>query len=192
MPRSRDSNAATGDAVEEASASNPGGGAKTVSRCDIQHVCSGGVPASSRPVSCDRQLRAAELADLGALDAAAELERQQLHPVADAQHRDPELEQLGLQRRRAVGVDRRRAARQDHALGRGGARPPRHRRGGAAARRTRRTRARGARSAGSTGRRSRGRRPRRRPGGHLRARFLDGGPRAQTPREPPDPQPRKN
>ena len=32
-----------------ASALNPGGGANTVSRCDIQQVCSLGVPASSRP-----------------------------------------------------------------------------------------------------------------------------------------------
>ena len=57
-PRSVDSNAATGDAVDDASAVNPGGGENTVSRCDIQQVCSGGVPASSRPVSdtvsCER------------------------------------------------------------------------------------------------------------------------------------------
>ena len=30
---------------------NPGGAANTVSRCDIQHDCSAGVPASSRPGS---------------------------------------------------------------------------------------------------------------------------------------------
>ena len=30
---------------------NPGGASKTVSRCDIQHDCSAGVPASSRPGS---------------------------------------------------------------------------------------------------------------------------------------------
>ena len=60
MPRSTDSKAATGEAVEEASAVNPGGGEKTVSRWDIQHVCSGGVCASSRPgaetVSEEREL----------------------------------------------------------------------------------------------------------------------------------------
>ena len=49
MSRSTDSKAATGDAVDDASAVNPGGGANTVSRCDIQQVCSAGVPASSRP-----------------------------------------------------------------------------------------------------------------------------------------------
>ena len=69
MPRSVDSKAATGDAVDDASAVKPGGGSKTVSRCDIQHVCSAGRPASSRPLLAHRQLRAAELADLGALDA---------------------------------------------------------------------------------------------------------------------------
>ena len=51
MPRSVDSNAATGEAVDDASAVNPGGGANTVSRCDIQQLCSRGVPASSRPGS---------------------------------------------------------------------------------------------------------------------------------------------
>ena len=51
MPRSRSSTAATGDSVEDASAVNPGGASKTVSRCDIQHDCSAGVPASSRPGS---------------------------------------------------------------------------------------------------------------------------------------------
>ena len=51
MPRSTDSSAATGDSLDEASAVKPGGGAKTVSRCDIQQVCSRGRPASSRPGS---------------------------------------------------------------------------------------------------------------------------------------------
>ena len=46
-----DSKAATGDSVDEASAVKPGGGAKTVSRCDIQQLCSAGSPASSRPCS---------------------------------------------------------------------------------------------------------------------------------------------
>ena len=100
---------------------------------------------SSRPVLVDGELGAAELADLGALDPAAELEREQLHAVADAQHRDAELEQLGIELRRAVGVHRRRAAGEDQALGLAPRGPPRRRRGAAAARRTRRTRARGAR-----------------------------------------------
>ena len=45
------STAATGEAVEEASAVNPGGAWNTVSRCDIQQDCSSGVPTSSRPCS---------------------------------------------------------------------------------------------------------------------------------------------
>ena len=63
------STAATGDSVDDASAVNPGGASKTVSRCDIQHDCSAGVPASSRPGSATVSARAPELADLGALDA---------------------------------------------------------------------------------------------------------------------------
>ena len=64
----------------------------------------------------DGELGAAELADLGALDAPAELGRQQLHAVADAQHRDPELEQLRVESRSPVGVDRRRPAGEDQPL----------------------------------------------------------------------------
>ena len=51
MPRCTDSSAATGEPVEEASAVKPGGGANTVSRCDIQHVWSAGRPANRRPGS---------------------------------------------------------------------------------------------------------------------------------------------
>ena len=65
----------------------------------------------------DRELGAAELADLRALDLAAQLERDELHAVTDAQHRDVELEQLGIQARRAVGVHRRGPAGEDEALG---------------------------------------------------------------------------
>ncbi len=115
MPRSVDSNAATGEAVEEASAVKPGGGANTVSRWDIQQVCSRGVPASSRPVLADRQLGAAELAHLGALDPAAELARQQLHPVTDAEHRDARAraarDRAAARRRRRPTRDRRRGSR---------------------------------------------------------------------------------
>jgi hypothetical protein len=80
-----------------------------VSRWDIQH---GQQPAGLG----HREVRAAELALLGALDAAAEPEGQELHAVADAQHGDPELEQLAVERRGARRVDRRRAAAEDQAL----------------------------------------------------------------------------
>ncbi len=111
--RSVSSNAATGDSDEDASATAPAGGSKTVSRWLIQHVCSDGSPASSRPVLGDRERGAAELADRRALDAAAQLERHRLHPVTDAEHRDPELEQLRTQLGRALAVDRRRTAGED-------------------------------------------------------------------------------
>ena len=88
MPRSFDSNAATGDAVEDASAAKPGGGANTVSRWDIQQVCCRRRARQQPPVLGNRQLRAAELADFGPLDPPAELEREQLHAITDAQHRD--------------------------------------------------------------------------------------------------------
>ncbi len=51
MSRSRSSTAATGEPVEEASAVKPAGASKTVSRWDIQQVCSLGIPASSTPGS---------------------------------------------------------------------------------------------------------------------------------------------
>src|SRR3954447_157624 len=74
------------------------------------------------PRLADRQLRAPELADLRALDAPAERQRHELHPVADAEHRDAELEQLGIQARRALGAHGPPPAAQDQAL----RRAPRH------------------------------------------------------------------
>ncbi len=59
------------------------------------------------------QIGAAELADLSLLDAAAELVDEQLHAITDAHHRHAQLEQVALQARRAIGVDRSRAARED-------------------------------------------------------------------------------
>ena len=93
-PRSAFSIAATGDSVEAASSANPGGASKTVSRWLIQQDWSAGVPASSRPGELTDEPRAPELADLGALDAAAQLEHHRLHAVTDAEHRHAELEQL--------------------------------------------------------------------------------------------------
>ncbi len=115
-PRSTYSSAATGEAVDEASATKPGGGSNTVSRCDIQQVCSAGRPGEQPAGLAHLQLGAPELPDVGALDAAAELARDQLHPVADAQHRDAELEQRRVEVRRALGVHGRGAAGQDQSL----------------------------------------------------------------------------
>ena len=101
----------------------------------------------SRTVSCERPNSPTSAPST----RPPSVEHQRLHAVTDAEHRDPELEQLRVEPRRARRVHRRRAAGEDQALRRAPARPPRRRRGAAAARRTRRTRARGARSAASTG-----------------------------------------
>ena len=114
--RSADSNAATGDAVDDASAVKPGG--RLEDRVAVRHPARllGGQPGQQLARLADRELRAPELADLGALDAPAERQRDELHAVTDAQHRDAELEQLRVEPRRAVGVHRRRAAAEDQAL----------------------------------------------------------------------------
>jgi hypothetical protein len=64
----------------------------------------------------DHQLRAAELADLGALHAPSQREHHRLHAVADAEHRDTELEQLLPQCRRPVRIHGGGAAGEDQAL----------------------------------------------------------------------------
>src|SRR5919202_360951 len=80
-------------------------------------ICSSTIDAGDHgPGLADRQARAPELAHLGALDAAAERAREQLHAVADAEHRKPELEQLGVEPRRPVGIDGGRAAGEDQPL----------------------------------------------------------------------------
>src|SRR5205814_4033253 len=56
----------------------------------------------------------AELAGAGAVDAAAgQVLRHQLHAVADAERRDAEVEDRGIDVWRALGVHRRRPARED-------------------------------------------------------------------------------
>ena len=137
---------------------NPGGGSKTVSRWDIQQVCSRGIPAQQHARDRTLQLRAPELADLGLLDAPPELVHEQLHAVADAHHRHAQLQQAELEARGSRRVDRRGTARQDDPA----RLPPRdllERHVWGAAPRTRRSRESGARSAANTARHSRERRP---------------------------------
>ena len=62
--------------------------------------------------------RLAELAEVGARHRAAEVQGQALHAVADAEHRDAELEDLGVELRGVVDVDAHGAAGEDDALGR--------------------------------------------------------------------------
>ena len=57
-----------------------------------------------RAVRLDANLGLAELRDAGPLDRPAELLRHQLHAVADAERRHAELENAGVDARRAVGV----------------------------------------------------------------------------------------
>src|SRR6266545_1738574 len=59
----------------------------------------------------------AELAGGSLLDPAAELVDHQLHPVTDAEHRDPQLQQLLLEGWRPLRVDRGGAAGEDEATG---------------------------------------------------------------------------
>ena len=71
------------------------------------------------------ELGLAELGGARALDGAAEVARHELHAVTDAERRDPEREDLGVQVRRAVGVDRGGAAGEDQRRGVARRRPPR-------------------------------------------------------------------
>ena len=56
------------------------------------------------------ELRAPELGGAGALDPPAEVARHELHPVADAERRDAELPQTGIDLGSVVRVDRGGAA----------------------------------------------------------------------------------
>ena len=86
----------------EASAVKPGGGSKT---------CRGGSSSSSAPRAGPPSRRPPPSRSVSsvrpnspasaALDPAAERQDHRLHPVTDAEHRDPELEQLG---RRSAGA----------------------------------------------------------------------------------------
>ena len=62
------------------------------------------------------QLRATEFAGTGAGDRSAESQSHGLEAVADAEHRHPEIEDAGVQLRRAVVVDAGRSAGQHDGL----------------------------------------------------------------------------
>jgi hypothetical protein len=88
---------------DDATTRRPSGGAVTESRWLIQPICSGGRLTNSSPPR--RELGLAELGDARPLDAPAELLRHDLHAVADAERRDPELEDARIDLRRALRVD---------------------------------------------------------------------------------------
>ena len=83
-----------------------------MSRCDIQTVCSAGSVVNSSPsLVCSPTLPYSRTP--GPVDPAAELEREQLRAVTDAEGRDAELEDRRVELRSAVGVHRRGPARED-------------------------------------------------------------------------------
>ena len=110
--------AATGAPPLAASTSKPGGGSVMLSRWLIQHCSSARRPSRMRPWLDDVERGLAELAEPGARDGAAEPQGDGLGAVADAQHRDAELEDLGVDLRGVVDVHAHGAAREDDALGR--------------------------------------------------------------------------
>ncbi len=63
------------------------------------------------------QVRLAELGDARAIDAAAEVEREQLRAVTDAERGDAELEDARIDVRRVLGVHGCRAAAEDDRVG---------------------------------------------------------------------------
>ena len=81
------------------------------------HRLRAGWPGEEHRVGLDGGRGAPELGALGALHRAAERLGHRLEAVADAEHRDAGVEQRGVDRRRAVGVDAGRAAREDHRRG---------------------------------------------------------------------------
>ena len=117
MPRAVSWTAATGEPVEEARAVNPGGG--SIDGVAVGHPAGllAGQAGQQDARLGDGQLGAAELADLGLLDAPAERVDQQLHAVTDPHHGDPELEQPQVQRGSPFGVDRGGATREDDPAG---------------------------------------------------------------------------
>ena len=77
-------------------------------------------PLEEQPRLEHAERRLAELAEVGARHGAAEVERQALHAVADAEHRDAQIEDLGVELRGVVDVHAHGAAGEDDALGRVG------------------------------------------------------------------------
>ena len=156
MRRSSLPNAATGVADVDASTSKPSGAFETWSPWLIQTFCAAGCPREQHAaVAGERGIRRSVFAQAGVGDLAAERLRHDLEAVADAECRDAEVEDAGVERRRAGLVDRRRSAREDEADGVLAPRSRRPSRCAARSRCRRRLRARGARSAARTARRSR-------------------------------------
>ena len=104
--RSGCSNATTGALAVAAVTAKPGGGVATWSPWLIHTVSRAVQPGKEQTRLDDVDLGAAVLAAGAGLDPAAQRLGHQLHAVADAQHRDAEVEQLGRRLRRPGGVRR--------------------------------------------------------------------------------------
>ena len=96
-----------------------GGGRDRVAVAHPHDLLVGQRAEQRRRVSREPQLRGAVLAPARVSHLAAQLLRDELGPVADAEHRHAGVVQRGIERRRVVDVDRRRATREDDPL-----RPP--------------------------------------------------------------------
>ena len=88
----------------------------SLSPCEFQ-TCSvsGRLANSGQKLSFTRERAFAVFALLALLDLAAEELREQLHAVADAQHRHAELEDGLVRQRRVLGINTGRAAGEDDA-----------------------------------------------------------------------------
>ena len=98
------------------SAMKPSGTSVTASKWLIHTSCSAGMMPSSSvdaPVEAASAVARPYSPRMPAADGAAELLRDQLRAVADAEDRDPELVDRRVEARRAVDVDALRSARQD-------------------------------------------------------------------------------
>ena len=102
----------------DAVTAKPSGASVIVSKWLIHTICSRGrsAPKSMPPSSATDELGAAVLAPARLGDLAAEVAGDELAAVADAEHRDAGVVDGRVDRRRAVGVHRRRPAGEDHAL----------------------------------------------------------------------------
>ena len=107
--------AATGEPAAVAVTVNPAGARTTASRWLIHTAWRSGKPFQQDPRRDRRQVGLAELGGAGAGDLAAQHLGEQLVAVADAQHRDPQVQHGRVQGVGVLGVHRGRAARQDDA-----------------------------------------------------------------------------
>ena len=109
--------AATGEAPLAASTSKPGGALRDAVPVAHPALLLGLHALEEEPWVGHAERGLAELGGAGAGDGAAQLPRQVLHAVADAEDGDAELEELWVDPRRIVDVDAHGTAGEDDAPG---------------------------------------------------------------------------